>query len=229
MFSKFLSGWLLSPSASSFGPKIDGLYNLILVITGIAFVLTEAALIFFSIRYRRRPGKKAYYSHGNARAEIIWTAVPTAILIYLGFMSQNLWSQLRVPKNYPKPALTIKVQAEQWLWHFRYPGPDGIFGTEDDIVVDNAFHVPVGQPVHFEISSQDVIHGFYIPALRIHQDAVPGMTSTLWVEPTHVGAYDVRCTQFCGTNHYQMKGEVTVESPDEYKAWLANAKASSTF
>jgi cytochrome c oxidase subunit 2 len=225
--SKFLSGWLLSPSASTFGPQIDHLYNLVLAITGIVFVLTEVALIYFSFRYRRRPGKKALYSHGSPKAEIIWTAIPTAILVYLGFLSQNLWSDLRIPKNYPPPAVTIKVQAEQWLWHFHYTGPDGLFGTDDDIVVDNAFHIPIGKTVRFEITSQDVIHGFYIPDLRIHQDAVPGMTSSIWVEANRLGTYDVRCTQFCGTNHYQMKGQVTVESPEEFQTWLAGTKASA--
>src|SRR5258708_20332284 len=176
---KWLSGWLLPPSASTFGPQIDHLYNLVLGITGFFFILTEAALIYFSLAYRSRPGQKAFYSHGSTKIEIIWTAVPAAILVYLGFMSQALWSDLRVPKNFPKAELTVKVQAEQWLWHFKYAGPDGVFGTDDDITVDNAFHIPLSQPVHFEITSQDVIHGFYVPDLRIHQDAVPGLVSTL--------------------------------------------------
>jgi cytochrome c oxidase subunit 2 len=227
LLSKFLSGWLIAPSASTFGPRVDHLYNLVLWITGVIFVLTEAALVLFSFRYRKRPGQKALYSHGSTRAEVIWTAVPAAILIYLGFMSQSLWSELRVTRNFPTPALTIRVQAEQWLWHFKYAGPDGVFGTDDDITVENAFHIPVDQPVEFQVTSQDVIHGFYIPDLRINQDAVPGLTSTIWVQANKLGTYDVRCTQFCGTNHYQMKGQITVDTPDDYKTWLASAKAAA--
>jgi cytochrome c oxidase subunit 2 len=222
-----LTGWLLSPSASTFGPQIDRLYNLVLWITGIVFVITEVSLVVFSVRYWRGNNQKAYYTHGSTVAEIVWTAVPTAILVYLGFLSQNLWSQLRVPKNFPQPAVTVKVLAEQWLWHFRYPGPDGVFDTSDDIIVDNTGHIPVNQPVHFDLSSQDVIHGFYIPDLRVHQDAVPGLMSTVWVQATKTGSYDVRCTQFCGTNHYQMKGQLVVDSPEDFKAWLESSKAAA--
>lgn len=224
---KLLTGWLIAPSASSYGPRIDHLYNIVLLITGIVFVLTEVALVYFSLRYRRKNGQKAYYSHGSTLAELVWTSIPAAILIILGVMSQTLWSELRVPKNFPPNAMTIQVHAEQWLWHFRYAGPDGLFGTADDITVDNTFHVPVNQPVRFQITAQDVIHGFYLPDLRVHQDAVPGMTAEVWVEPTKIGSYDLRCTQFCGTNHYQMKGTLTVDSPDDYKAWLASAKAEA--
>lgn len=223
-FSKIVTGWLLAPSASSFGPDIDRLYNLVLWLTGITFILTEAALFIFVVKYRARSGQKAYYSHGSTTAEIIWTAVPAGIMVALGFMSQNLWARLRQPQTFPTPALTVKVMAEQWLWHFKYPGADGQFGTDDDIEVQNDFHIPVGQPVLFELAAQDVIHGFYIPAMRINQDAVPGVTSTVWLQATQTGQFDLRCTQFCGTNHYQMKGQLTVETPDEFKAWLTHSK-----
>jgi cytochrome c oxidase subunit 2 len=93
--------------------------------------------------------------------------------------------------------------------------------------VQNNFHIPVNQPVLFELHAQDVIHGFYIPDLRIHQDAVPGIVSTVWVQATKVGQYELRCTQFCGTNHFQMKALLTVESPEDYQAWLKSAKAEA--
>jgi cytochrome c oxidase subunit 2 len=203
------------------------MYYVILWITGVIFFLTEAALIIFSIRYRRREGRKAHYTHGNTHIEILWTTIPALILLYLGFASQNLWSELRQPTRFPQDAILIKVQAEQWLWHFKYAGPDGVFGTDDDITVDNAFHIPIGQPVRFEVTSQDVIHGFYLPDFRVHQDAVPGLTSQVWLQATKLGTYDLRCTQFCGTNHYQMKGQITVDTPEDYKTWLESAKAAS--
>ena len=219
--STILSGWLLSPSASTMGPDVDHLYNLVLILTAVVFVLTEAALIFFCLRYRERPGQKVSPSHGSTQAEIIWTAIPAAIMITLGFMSQNLWAKLRQPANFPEPAIVVKVMAEQWLWHFKYDGPEG------EIQVENDFHIPVGKVVKFELNAQDVIHGFYIPDLRINQDAVPGITSTVWVEATRTGQFELRCTQFCGTNHYQMKGNLTVETPEEFQAWLKGAKASA--
>jgi cytochrome c oxidase subunit 2 len=226
-FSQFLFGWLLPPSASTFGPHIDAIYYFILWVTGIIFVLTEAALVIFSIRYRRREGRPAYYTHGNTVIEIIWTTIPALLLVYMGFASQSLWAQLRTPLRFPKTPVTVRVAAEQWLWHFRYPGADKAFGTDDDIIVDNDFHIPVNQPVRFEMHAQDVIHGFYLPDLRIHQDAVPGIESAFWVEANKPGTYEVRCTQFCGTNHYQMRGQVTVDTPEAYEAWLTGAKASS--
>ncbi len=219
--SKMFSGWLLGPSASTYGPQIDSLYNLVLIITGVAFVLTEVALIWLAIRYRARPGQTAYYSHGSTKAEVVWTAVPAVILVILGFMSQNLWAKLRLQQNYPAPDITVKVMAEQWLWHFKVEGPEG------EIEVQNDFHIPVGKNVRFELRAQDVIHGFYIPDLRVHQDAVPGIVSTVWVQATKPGTYEIRCTQFCGTNHYQMKGQIIVDTPEDYSAWLKNAKADA--
>jgi len=221
LLSKFLSGWLLAPSVSSLGPDIDHLYNIVLVLTAVVFVLTEGALIYFCLRYRTRPDQKASPSHGNTTAEAIWTAIPAAIMIALGIMSQNLWAKLRQPKNFPEPAITVRVMAEQWLWHFKYDGPDG------EVEVQNDFHIPVNQAVRFELTSQDVIHGFYIPDLRINQDAVPGLTSMVWVQATKTGQYELRCTQFCGTNHYQMKGQLTVETPEEFQAWLKSSKAAA--
>jgi cytochrome c oxidase subunit 2 len=227
MFSKFLTGWLLPPSVSVFGPRVDSIYYFILWVTGLIFVGTEIALIWFSWRYRRQEGKKAYYTHGKTTVEIIWTTIPAMILVYMGIASQTLWSELRQPSQFPANALQVRVLAEQWLWHFRYPGPDGRLDTEDDITVDNSFHVPIDKPVRFDVTAQDVIHGFYLPDLRVHQDAVPGLTSIVWLQANKLGNYDLRCTQFCGTNHYQMKGEIVVDKPEDFQAWLASSKASA--
>jgi cytochrome c oxidase subunit 2 len=219
--SNILSGWLMAPSASIVGPQIDQLYNIVLAITGVVFVLTELTLIYFCFSFREKPGQKASSTHGSTKAEMIWTAVPAAILIVLGFMSQNLWAKLRQPKNFPEPDVVVRVMAEQWLWHFKYNGPDG------DIEVQNDFHIPVGKIVRFELTSQDVIHGFYIPDMRINQDAVPGLTTSIWVEATRTGQFELRCTQFCGTSHYQMKGQLTVDTPDDFQAWLKTSKAAA--
>jgi cytochrome c oxidase subunit 2 len=220
--SKILSGWLLTPSVSTLGPDIDHLYNVVLLLTAVIFVLTEAALVYFCFRYRAKAGQKASSSHGSTQAEMIWTAVPAAIMIALGIMSQNLWAKLRQPANFPEADIVVRVTAEQWLWHFKYTGADG-----NDIESQNDFHIPVGKKVRFVLTSQDVIHGFYIPDLRINQDAVPGITSSVWVEATETGQHELRCTQFCGTNHYQMKGQLTIDTPEQFQAWLQSCKASA--
>lgn len=226
-FSEIFTGWLLPPSVSTYGPQLDSIYYFILWVTGIIFVLTEAALIIFAIRYRRKAGRKAHYTHGSTVVEIIWTTIPALLLVYMGIISQDLWSQLRQPGRFPANAIPIKVMGEQWLWHFTYPGPDGKLGTEDDIAIQNDFHIPINQPVRFEASAMDVIHGFYLPDLRVHQNVVPGLVSPMWVEANKIGKYDLRCTQLCGTNHYEMRGSVTVDTMEDYNAWLANSKSEA--
>ena len=156
-FSSFLTGWVLKPSVSTFGPQIDSIYYVILWITGIIFVLTEVALILFSIMYREKEGKKAHYTHGNTTVEIIWTTIPALLLVYMGITSQNLWSQMRQPSLFPSNPMVIKVLAEHWIWHFRYPGPDGQFGTPDDIIVDNSFPYSGGPtgPLRSHLAGRD--------------------------------------------------------------------------
>jgi cytochrome c oxidase subunit II len=226
-FSQFLTSWILPTPVSTYGARIDSIYYLILWVTGIIFVATEVTLIYFAIKYRRKDGQKALYSHGNTKLEIVWTVIPALFLIYMGLASQTLWSDLRSASKFPANPLVIRVLGEQWLWHFKYAGEDGKFDTDDDLNVQNSFHIPVDTPVRFELASQDVIHGFFLPDLRLHQDAVPGLTSLLWVQVNKPGSYELRCTQFCGTNHYEMKGQLTVDSAEDYKTWMASAKAES--
>src|SRR5258708_5294226 len=165
--SKILTGWLLASSASTVGPEVDHLYNIVLLLTGMVFVLTEAALIYFCLRYRERPGQKASHSHGNTTAEIIWTTIPALIMVTLGFMSQNLWARLRQPKNFPENAIVVRVMAEQWLWHFKYDGPSG------EMEVQNDFHIHANTPFRFELTGQHATHAVYLPAFRINHDALP--------------------------------------------------------
>jgi cytochrome c oxidase subunit II len=225
--SQLLSGWLLPPSVSTYGPQLDSIYYFILWVTGIIFVLTEAALIGFAIRYRYKKGRQAHYTHGNTVIEIVWTTIPALLLIYMGIISQDLWAQIRQPSRFPANASVVKVLAEQWLWQFTYPGDDKTFDTDDDVTVNNNFHIPVNTPIRFEARALDVIHGFYLPDFRVHQNIVPGLTTPIWVEGNKTGTYELRCTQFCGTNHYEMKGLITVDTPEDYKAWLASVKAEA--
>jgi len=220
------SGWLIPPSVSTYGPELDSIYYIILWVTGIIFVLTESALIFFSLRYRHKAGRTARYLHGNRVLEVVWTTIPTLILVYMALISQNLWAKLRQTARFPADAQVIKVVGEQWIWHFTYPGPDGKIGSPDDVNVDNYFHVPINQPVRLEATAIDVIHGFYLPDLRVHQDLVPGLKTSIWLEANQLGSFDLRCSQFCGTNHYEMSGRITVDNPKDYKAWLAKTKAA---
>ena len=218
--------WGLPERVSTYGAQIDHLFYVILAITGAVFVLVEVTLLVFLIRYRQRPGRKATYTHGDTRVEIVWTVIPTIIMVWLAFGSQQLWAQVRSPRHFPTGATEIEVTAEQFAWNFRYPGPDGRFDTADDVTTINQLHLPVNQPVIVHLKSKDVIHSFFLPQFRLKQDAVPGMTGLLWLQATRTGHWEIACAELCGLGHYRMKGFITVEEPAALAQWLADTKAA---
>jgi cytochrome c oxidase subunit 2 len=213
--------WILPPSASEFAGRIDFIYYLILVITGIAFVVVEAGLIWFIIKYRARPGQKAHYTHGNVKAEVIWTAIPAVTVVLIGVLSGAVWSDVKGRNSVPPNAITYGVTAQQFEWHFAYAGQDAQLGTADDFSVRNQLHIPVNRPVELRMSSEDVIHSFFVRAFRVKQDIVPGMETVVWFEATETGDFDVACAELCGLGHYRMGATVTVHSQEDYDRWLA--------
>jgi cytochrome c oxidase subunit 2 len=212
--------WLTLPeNVSTYGGQIDGLFRLILWITGVIFVVVELLLLYFLFRYRHREGRTARYTHGSNRLEVIWTIVPAIICVVLALLSRRSWAEIK--QNMPKQAMNVEITAEQFAWNIRYPGPDGKLETPDDIVTLNQLHMPVGRPVIVTLHSKDVIHSFFLPEFRVKQDAVPGMTTRIWFEATRVGNWEIACAELCGLGHYRMKGFVTVETPEEFERWLA--------
>ncbi len=219
--------WILPSSASTFAGDIDFLYYLILVITGIAFVVVEGGLIWFIIKYRSRPGQKALYTHGSTKAEIIWTTVPAVTLVIIGLMSGGVWNTVKGRSSVPPDAIPYGIHVQQFEWNFTYRGPDGQLGTGDDFTVRNQLHIPVNQPVVMRMTAEDVIHSFFIPAFRVKQDAMPGMTINVWFEATEEGEYEIACAELCGLGHYRMRAIVTVHSADDYQQWLADQAAAA--
>jgi cytochrome c oxidase subunit II len=220
--------WLLDPSFSTFGPDVDRLYYIILIITGIIFVVTEAALIWFLIRYRRREGRKAEYSHGSTKAEVIWTVIPFVIVLWLALVSKSVWDDIKDPALIPEDAYEIGVMARQFEWIATYPGADGVRGTEDDFTLLNRLHVPVNRPVRIILEAEDVIHSFWVPDLRVKQDALPGHQISVWFEITEPGEYTLACAELCGTGHFQMDGIVVAQPEAEFEAWKAERIAART-
>lgn len=213
--------WMKLPAGeSSFSGEIDGIFYLILWITGIIFVLVEGMLLFFLLRYRHREGRRARYTHGNNRLEVIWTIVPAIICVVLALVSRRVWAEIK--QRMPTDAMQVEVLAEQFAWNIRYPGPDGRFGTADDIVTLNQLHFPVGRKVVVSLRSKDVIHSFFLPEFRVKQDAVPGMTTKVWFDASHVGHWDIACSQLCGLGHYRMRGTLTADSPEDFQKWLVD-------
>jgi cytochrome c oxidase subunit 2 len=209
----------LPESVSTFGGDMDRIFYVILWITGIIFVLVEATLLWFVFRYRHRDGRKAEHIHGNWKVEVVWTAVPFLIVLVLGAMSWGPWSTAKGVDRLPPDALEISVHAKQFEWNVTYPGPDGELGTGDDFERRNQLHVPANRPVLVHLSSEDVIHSFFLPQFRVKQDVVPGMDLSAWFEATEPGQYTLACAELCGTGHTRMMGSVTVYAPDEFDAW----------
>lgn len=220
MFRAFLD-WMLPHGSSTFVGEIDWIYYLILIITGTAFVITEAALIWFLFKYRRRPGQRAYYTHGSNKAEVIWTSITAIAVVMVGLVSAPAWGRIKGRDAAPPGSLQLGLLAKQFEWHVTYPGPDLVLGNADDFTIRGQLHVPVNKPVAVTMTAEDVIHSFFIPAFRLKQDAVPGMVIPLWFQATEVGQFEIACAELCGLGHYRMKAMATVHTEEEYVTWMA--------
>ena len=214
----------LPEDVSTFGPEIDSLFYLIYYITAVTFILVTVLMIVFLIMYREKEGRRATYTHGNTTLEIIWTIVPAAILIVLSFMSVSTWA--KVKRHAPDSDFELQVTAKQFNWEVVYPGTDGKFGTEDDRKFDNDLHVPVNKVVRIHLQARDVIHSFFLPNLRLKQDAVPGRNILVWFEATKTGKYELPCAELCGFGHSGMKGWLYVHTPQEYAKWAQDNLAA---
>jgi cytochrome c oxidase subunit 2 len=213
------------PEASSQADKIDTLYNVLIICVVPIFVLVETVVLYSAFKFRMRPGEEQLDGppiHGNTRLEILWTAGPAALIaslvVYAAIVLHNIEK---------KPAgreIAIGVTGQQFAWSFEYPEktPGG-----QHIVADQLW-LQVGQPVKFLIHSADVIHAFWVPAFRIQEDAVPGVTTSYRITPTRLGTYDVICNELCGYGHSLMRSYVHVVTPSAYRAWLARYGATQT-
>jgi cytochrome c oxidase subunit 2 len=217
--------WWLPLKASTYAGEIDGLFTAVLIITGIAFVVVEVGLVWFSLKYRSRPGRTAYYTHGNNTAEIIWTAIPAVTVVALGIVSNHYWKQIKGRDSVPADSYPIGVHAKQFEWQYTYPGPDGKLGTADDYTIRNQLHVPVNRNVVVILTSEDVIHSFFVPVFRLKQDAVPGLTIRAWFNATVPGDYELGCAELCGMGHYKMRTRVTVHTQADFDTWVKQQAA----
>lgn len=207
---------------STFGGDIDSVFWLIFYIVGTGFILGEAVIIYFAIRYRRQAGRRAAFITGEKMSELAWVLVPAAIVLVLDFGIEfaggEVWS--KVKGETPPSDIKVIVTGKQFNWNFTYPGPDGIFGTADDLLLENELHVPVRRVVDITIKSEDVLHSFFVPVMRLKQDAIPGRSIPAWFEATETGKYEIGCAELCGYGHYTMRGFLFVHSDEEYANWV---------
>jgi cytochrome c oxidase subunit 2 len=154
--------------------------------------------------------------HGSTLLEIIWTVIPLGITMVIFVWGAVLYYHIQNP---PNNSLEIYGVAKQWMWKFQHPG------GQREI---NSLHVPIGRPVKVTLISQDVIHDFFVPAFRVKQDVLPNRYVYSWFTPSKPGTYHLFCSQYCGTNHSAMIGEVVVMQPEDYAEWLASGKAEGS-
>ncbi|WP_165223144.1 cytochrome c oxidase subunit II [Aquisphaera insulae] len=201
---------LFPDQASSNAARVDALFLFELAV--ILFFTTAicAAVLILVIRFRR--GRMVDRSGPPLHApwlEVTWIVIPLILSLIMFVWSAEVFYRLYSP---PPDAAEISVVGKQWMWYLQHPeGRSEI----------NELHVPLGRPVKLMMTSQDVIHSFYVPAFRVKQDVLPGRYTSLWFQPTKAGTYHLFCAEYCGTSHSEMVGSVTVMEPAEYESWLA--------
>ncbi|TDJ70870.1 MAG: cytochrome c oxidase subunit II [Planctomycetota bacterium] len=217
--------WWWPEYTSTFGGDIDFLFTFISWLILVFFVGTMGALIMFVFKYSKKREGKAVFSHGNHKLEMIWTGIPAALLLIIAFMQMTTWADIKFAGATAGKQLFAEVFASQFDWRFRYPGIDGRFGTADDIESVYEFVVPVDEDIVFNLRSHDVLHSFFVPVLRLKQDAVPGMTIPVWFNSMEEGTFDLICAELCGWGHYKMAGRITVVSRAEFDQWIVDKTA----
>jgi cytochrome c oxidase subunit 2 len=169
------------------------------------------------------------FTHGSHTLEIVWSILPAVTLLFIAIYQMNAWADAKLDRPRLADGSLMPPHAEvtgrQFEWRMRYPGSDGIIGTPDDLFDVNVLHVPMDEPVVLRIQSQDVLHSFFLPNLRVKQDLVPGMKQHVWFRAVEDGEFDIVCAELCGWGHYKMKGRIIIEPRDKYNKYLAQLAA----
>lgn len=236
--------WWLPPDISTTGHAIDHQLTETLIASGILFVAAQFALAIFVWRFGDRKDARPVriFPGGPVPLVVAACVLVGAEIVVLSFVGTKIWSRIYFTAA-PANALQVDVQAEQFAFYFRYPGPDGKFGTihpelidegnynffgldpandvaaRDDIVTAS-LAVPVNRPVLLTLHAKDVSHNFFVPALRIQQDFVPGLVIPIHFTATQTAHTEIVCTQLCGLGHYNMRAYLDVMTPDKFDAWL---------
>jgi len=199
----------LPPASSTIAPEVDALFQFILVTSIVFFIIVVFGAIYFTYRYRRR-GKKEFTPDiaENRNLEILWTVIPTILVFIVFFWGFRTYLKMNIV---PGETVQVKATGQKWFWQFDY---DNGANSTNDLVV------PVGKPVELLLSSQDVVHSFFVPNFRVKMDVLPNRYTVTWFEALQEGEYDLFCTEFCGTGHSKMIGKVKVLSEREFNEWL---------
>ncbi|HJQ84170.1 MAG TPA: cytochrome c oxidase subunit II [Candidatus Binatia bacterium] len=207
---------LFPPQASTLAPRTDHLLYYLLAVSAFFTVLIAGLIVVFSVRYRRRPGnERATQVMGSHRLELAWTVAPLTLLLVMYAWGASVYFYAFTP---PPDALEVQGVGKQWMWKFQH------LSGQREI---NELHVPVGRAVQVLLTSQDVIHSFFVPAFRVKQDAIPGRYTLAWFEATVPGRYHLFCAEYCGTLHSGMIGSVVAMEPAAFQQWLQGGATES--
>jgi cytochrome c oxidase subunit 2 len=198
--------------ASDTAQKVDTAFLVIVSICLALLALVTSVMITFVVRYRREKNPTPTQVKGSTPLEIIWTVVPTVLVLV---MFAYGWRAFQFLRAIPADAMLVKVTARMWSWRFEY---------ENGSTTDTLF-VPLGKPVKLALTSTDVVHSLFVPAFRVKEDAVPGMETKLWFTPTAVGSYDLFCAEYCGLMHSFMLSKVVVMPEEEFSTWYHSTEA----
>jgi cytochrome c oxidase subunit 2 len=208
---------LLPVQASTMAPRVDALYLALVGLTAFFGILISALVIVFAVKYRRRSAHQIGAPiRGSVLLELTWTVIPTGIVLVIFVWSSAVFVAMA---EAPSERMDVYVVGKQWMWKVQHTS------GQREI---NALHVPVGRTIRLVLTSQDVIHDFFIPAFRVKTDVVPGKYTSLWFNATRPGRYHLFCAEYCGTDHSAMRGEVVVMPTREYEAWLARGSGDGS-
>jgi cytochrome c oxidase subunit 2 len=237
-------GYWLPINVSTHGEAVDQLINVLHVFMALLFVGWGIFFVYCLIRFRQGANPQARYEPIQGKTskylEVVVVVFEAFLLVGL---SMPVWSDFKSALPSESEALTVHVMAEQFAWNVHYPGGDGVFGRKsfefvtpenllgldpddpngkDDFNSINNLHIPMGKPILIKLTSKDVIHSFKVPVLRLTQDAIPGQEIPFWFNTTRTGDFDIACAQLCGLGHYRMRGQLHIQTPADFNAWLAD-------
>lgn len=248
-YSGIAQKYLLPEASSVHGKEIDNLFWIIMGVIFAAFFLTHILLFFFPFAYQYKKHRKAKFYPHNDQLEVIWTIIPAVVMTILVIMGWRVWSDITGPP--PEDAVSLEIMGRQFSWQVRYPGKDGRLGKYDYRLIDatnsmgidfddpssmddfmpREIHIPKGRNVLLNIRSRDVLHSVFLPHFRVKMDAVPGMPTQFWFQPTKTTNemrkelgnpdfnYELACTEICGNGHFAMKLILVVDEPEDFEKW----------
>lgn len=253
-------GWWLPRNVATFGGEVDYLFYLILALTTVFFLLTEVVLVYNMLRFPARPERRSPPTHGSMSLELAWTIVPGALLVWIAFAQVGAWERIKYNARLPKADQVVEISPRQFEWRMRYPSSERLAEIQktpalaprfildgprpDDLRINNELHAWKGADVRVYLRSQDVIHSFFLPQLRVKQDALPGKITPVWFQASESNArwddeakkmvltaepWEIACAELCGWGHYKMQGRLYVHPDfDDYSRWLRHALAEQT-